>query len=135
MTSLVWTMNENIRLDKILCVCSTLRTIAELALVLIELVQRSSHTFVLFFFQAEDGIRDLTVTGVQTCALPISPLGVGGGPARPGAGADGESGGRARAGGPPHVRALVHPGGAAVAPAFPLGRAREIGRASCRERV
>src|SRR2546428_2687159 len=25
-----------------------------------------------FFFQAEDGIRDLTVTGVQTCALPIS---------------------------------------------------------------
>src|SRR2546430_5852665 len=27
---------------------------------------------VLFFFQAEDGIRYLTVTGVQTCALPIS---------------------------------------------------------------
>src|SRR5205085_8911262 len=27
---------------------------------------------VYFFFQAEDGIRDLTVTGVQTCALPIS---------------------------------------------------------------
>src|SRR3989440_551589 len=26
-----------------------------------------------FFFQAEDGIRDLIVTGVQTCALPISP--------------------------------------------------------------
>src|SRR2546430_16310947 len=25
------------------------------------------------FFQAEDGIRDLTVTGVQTCALPICP--------------------------------------------------------------
>src|SRR6266481_7597149 len=25
-----------------------------------------------FFFQAEDGIRDGTVTGVQTCALPIS---------------------------------------------------------------
>src|SRR5207245_7369901 len=25
-----------------------------------------------FFFQAEDGIRDATVTGVQTCALPIS---------------------------------------------------------------
>src|SRR2546430_4348424 len=43
----------------------------------------SSYTFFLtlykddvlyslfFFFQAEDGIRDLTVTGVQTCALPI----------------------------------------------------------------
>src|SRR5690606_39953528 len=27
-----------------------------------------------FFFQAEDGIRDFHVTGVQTCALPISPL-------------------------------------------------------------
>src|SRR5256886_17204027 len=32
-----------------------------------------SHVDVLFFLQAEDGIRDLTVTGVQTCALPISP--------------------------------------------------------------
>src|SRR5256886_8810204 len=32
-----------------------------------------SWTLLLFFFfQAEDGIRDLTVTGVQTCALPIS---------------------------------------------------------------
>src|SRR6266853_4168086 len=29
--------------------------------------------FFFFFFQAEDGIRDLTVTGVQTCALPIWP--------------------------------------------------------------
>src|SRR5256885_10115474 len=28
-----------------------------------------------FFFQAEDGIRDYKVTGVQTCALPISPDG------------------------------------------------------------
>src|SRR5699024_11644163 len=27
---------------------------------------------VMFFFQAEDGIRDRNVTGVQTCALPIS---------------------------------------------------------------
>ena len=27
-----------------------------------------------FFFQAEDGIRDDLVTGVQTCALPISPI-------------------------------------------------------------
>mgnify|MGYP006982553583 CR=1 FL=1 len=32
-----------------------------------------------FFFQAEDGIRDRLVTGVQTCALPISEVeGVGG---------------------------------------------------------
>src|SRR5207244_6156027 len=30
------------------------------------------HVVVIFFFQAEDGIRDDLVTGVQTCALPIS---------------------------------------------------------------
>src|SRR5699024_11581767 len=30
---------------------------------------------VFFFFQAEDGIRDRNVTGVQTCALPISGIG------------------------------------------------------------
>src|SRR5438034_682585 len=45
-------------------------------------VERGGHTFrrgmqssvaflVFFFFQAEDGIRDHCVTGVQTCALPI----------------------------------------------------------------
>src|SRR5438128_3898741 len=43
--------------------------------------------FSFFFFQAEDGIRDATVTGVQTCALPIYVLrarrhGVGGEPER-----------------------------------------------------
>src|SRR5207249_8155229 len=32
---------------------------------------------IFFFFQAEDGIRDRNVTGVQTCALPISLLGLG----------------------------------------------------------
>src|SRR5689334_23551246 len=31
-----------------------------------------AHVVFFFFFQAEDGIRDGTVTGVQTCALPIS---------------------------------------------------------------
>src|SRR2546430_5948290 len=37
-----------------------------------EIVQmRMSCWLLFFFFQAEDGIRDLTVTGVQTCALPI----------------------------------------------------------------
>src|SRR6267143_3262009 len=41
-----------------------------------------------FFFQAEDGIRDGTVTGVQTCALPISardlsPVRAADDPARP----------------------------------------------------
>src|SRR2546430_6762471 len=32
---------------------------------------RQRYVYWHFFFQAEDGIRDLTVTGVQTCALPI----------------------------------------------------------------
>src|SRR5215211_687350 len=32
--------------------------------------------FFFFFFQAEDGIRDHCVTGVQTCALPISGVGL-----------------------------------------------------------
>src|SRR5438874_13086914 len=62
-----------------------------------------------FFFQAEDGIRDLYVTGVQTCALPICRC---------------------------HPRAnlpadpLVGVVGALRGP-----RVSEIGRASCRERV
>src|SRR5437867_8908733 len=34
--------------------------------------QSTPDSAVCFFFQAEDGIRDRTVTGVQTCALPIS---------------------------------------------------------------
>src|SRR5256885_3969650 len=33
--------------------------------------------FIFFFFQAEDGIRDYKVTGVQTCALPISITAIG----------------------------------------------------------
>src|SRR2546430_7388905 len=33
--------------------------------------KQKPRTYGDFFFQAEDGIRDLTVTGVQTCALPI----------------------------------------------------------------
>src|SRR2546426_8327675 len=41
-----------------------------------------------FFFQAEDGIRDYKVTGVQTCALPISFLVFGPG-RKPAAGAGG----------------------------------------------
>src|SRR2546421_6439388 len=34
-----------------------------------------AEIYVFFFFQAEDGIRDLIVTGVQTCALPICGIG------------------------------------------------------------
>src|SRR5262249_57586657 len=64
------------------------------------------------FFQAEDGIRDWSVTGVQTCALPIfhriRPLGGRHGQAH-----------LARAELPRHAAKL----------------AKQIGRASCRERV
>src|SRR5256886_4408139 len=42
------------------------------------LINTLSHTDMFFFFQAEDGIRDLTVTGVQTCALPICAARLGG---------------------------------------------------------
>src|SRR5260221_14950 len=34
---------------------------------------KASSLVTVFFFEAEDGIRDFCVTGVQTCALPISP--------------------------------------------------------------
>src|SRR2546426_9195259 len=37
------------------------------------IIVRFCALYVVFFFQAEDGIRDYKVTGVQTCALPISP--------------------------------------------------------------
>src|SRR5688572_32854363 len=85
-----------------------------------------------FFFQAEDGIRDLTVTGVQTCALPIWPR-----PARivrlrpSGAlrGADAEGAGRrARAGAARRRRR----GGAL--PARGRSEERRVGK-ECRSRV
>src|SRR5256886_5192381 len=89
--------------------------------------------FFFFFFQAEDGIRDLTVTGVQTCALPISPPRSA--RARTPAGGAAGAGVRARAlrGGAVRRRdagdgAREHPGGAA------RGGGHEIGRASCRGR-
>src|SRR5258706_8710867 len=37
----------------------------------VRMVIRLCRGWVFFFFQAEDGIRDWSVTGVQTCALPI----------------------------------------------------------------
>src|SRR5256885_6593702 len=90
--------------------------------------------YVFFFFQAEDGIRDYKVTGVQTCALPISESGA-------------RTAGRVRRSGPRPVRAADrgpappgHPGpglgawrGGGAGP-YRGGRG-EIGRASCRERV
>src|SRR5699024_12678575 len=68
----------------------------------------TNGSVLFFFFQAEDGIRDRNVTGVQTCALPISLFPV-------------YTGKR----GYPTTFLFVRPG-----PGY-----WEIGRASCRERV
>src|SRR5207253_8102568 len=94
-----------------------------------------------FFFQAEDGIRDGHVTGVQTCALPICerlyppppsplprlrpPANSLGGPRSAGGSRPGLSDGSSR-----------HPI-RTISPLRTFGRntIREIGRASCRERV
>src|SRR2546421_9268868 len=94
----------------------------------------SHHLF--FFFQAEDGIRDLIVTGVQTCALPISITA---------SGVIDRSHTRRSAPAwrsPPAMRstvtALPRTDGNAngVTTAIRSGiAAKEIGRASCRERV
>src|SRR5205807_5004235 len=90
----------------------------------------------IFFFQAEDGIRDYKVTGVQTCALPISVA-----PVLPGAEpppADTGTGAEAAA---QQSADQLGNGGGQPGPAAPgrrLGaryRRGEIGRASCRERV
>src|SRR5256886_13349785 len=85
-----------------------------------------------FFFQAEDGIRDLTVTGVQTCALPISVVRAARAVAR-GALA------RARRGVVPSAQglleALAEDDTRIGARSAGTDRLVEIGRASCRERV
>src|SRR5947209_15192826 len=88
-----------------------------------------------FFFQAEDGIRDIGVTGVQTCALPICALPVA------------VSQRRTLRSLPPLARVLPS-GVTARPPTQPLcpfqvsgsfsaavATAGQIGRASCRERV
>src|SRR5258708_16978565 len=49
-------------------------------LYVINIIAFADIIFFFFFFQAEDGIRDDLVTGVQTCALPISSLSDGVGP-------------------------------------------------------
>src|SRR2546429_7638896 len=80
-----------------------------------------------FFFQAEDGIRDVAVTGVQTCALPICPL---------------RQVGQDGAETPPRIRValvdiladLAERAGPAGGTAVVVGHGK-IGRASCRERV
>src|SRR2546429_5159945 len=51
--------------------CAFLSTCESWFAALIRLLSVSRSLLLFFFFQAEDGIRDVAVTGVQTCALPI----------------------------------------------------------------
>src|SRR5256885_5536216 len=95
------------------------------------LIQESLITF--FFFQAEDGIRDYKVTGVQTCALPISH------PAQRRRGQKGEAEGQPTAKNTNSrcalVRSAVFMEFGAASGFGPGGVAQEIGRAACRGRV
>src|SRR5690606_40223585 len=80
-----------------------------------------------FFFQAEDGIRDFHVTGVQTCALPISSPG-GCGPAAPPVPASGF--------GPPPPPGGCAPAAPAPAPAWrPPARSRGPSPAPAARRI
>src|SRR5690606_40316918 len=86
-----------------------------------------SYGCLAFFFQAEDGIRDFHVTGVQTCALPISSAPVRLGEHPPARVHPDDGIARAR---PGDFRARDH-----IAVPVPDGRFEpdQIGRASCRE--
>src|SRR5690606_40819596 len=94
-----------------------------------------------FFFHAEDGIRDLHVTGVQTCALPISrrrasTAGPGhGGRRRRGRGAGRRGTSRARGGTRRRGRCAATSAAAPPVPARRVPGGSEIGRASWRDRV
>src|SRR5690348_18029319 len=97
----------------------------------------SSDVFLsLFFFQAEDGIRDGRVTGVQTCALPISVLTL---PQQRGVDQSENRGGRSDA---ESQRQYGHHRERFLFGKLPdrvydiaLAVIQQIGRASCRERV
>src|SRR2546430_9277207 len=98
-------------------------------------MRRAQESQVVFFFQAEDGIRDLTVTGVQTCALPILARAAQGASLR----WDPRSGDweirAALPGGPElHVHRVVG-GTHEQVLAREVDGQPKIGRASCRERV
>src|SRR5437764_6305031 len=78
--------------------------------------------FFFFFFKEEDGIRDTSVTGVQTCALPICSR-------------RGPTGSPRWSGRTPRRAGRPTPGTAATArPWTRRGPTPEIGRASCKEK-
>src|SRR2546430_8258400 len=86
-----------------------------------------------FFFQAEDGIRDLTVTGVQTCALPISATTPSAPSNLPPSGTESRCDPLQTSA--CFVRPIRLPAGS-TSTFSPASRIQpEIGRASCRERV
>src|SRR5258706_9809609 len=92
-----------------------------------------ANSVFFFFFQAEDGIRDWSVTGVQTCALPISGVHDVGivGPRR-------DPAALAAADLVPILltdRPAIGPARDAHRAVVLLRAADQIGRASCRERV
>src|SRR5690349_21921550 len=58
--------------ERVLCQLLERSPFLPLALILLVMCIVVHSLYFFFFFQAEDGIRDLYVTGVQTCALPIS---------------------------------------------------------------
>src|SRR5206468_9243392 len=94
--------------------------------------------FLFFFFQAEDGIRDLIVTGVQTCALPISSGGIFNSPPRRTAWTSRLSSGLpGTTTGPSSPPAWTASAESSRSPprCFFGPWQPEIGRASCRERV
>src|SRR2546425_7254168 len=94
---------------------------------------RFAASGLFFFFQAEDGIRDKLVTGVQTCALPILTLPIA-------SALELGAIGRLTSGAPftPVVGSDINGDGARNDRAFifvPATAPDKIGRASCRERV
>src|SRR2546421_2866297 len=88
--------------------------------------------FFFFFFQAEDGIRDLIVTGVQTCALPILIEAV-----REHLGTKQQVFAEVDRAAPADALLATNTSSLSVAAIAAAARdpGREIGRASCRERV
>src|SRR2546430_6527165 len=95
-------------------------------------VQSTVLRLFFFFFQAEDGIRDLTVTGVQTCALPIWPRGLE--RHQRGRRRDSQRDRLRRRGRGERDRRQIHDPRQRVHRQEPWP-AVQIGRASCRERV
>src|SRR5699024_12057429 len=91
--------------------------------------------YLFFFFQAEDGIRDRNVTGVQTCALPILAKGGRGGRGNIRFATPKNPAPELAENGEPGVERKIELELKVLADVGLIGFPSEIGRASCRERV